>query len=174
MYRFNRPILYTLFAILLIGVGAFFAKTAGVTGRYSEVSQNELIQKQALAMPKGPRVTIDGIEVSVELATTSAAVQKGLSGRASLASRSGMLFIFSKPDIYRFWMPDMRFPLDIMWIEDGRVVDISANVSNEFDPRKPKFYSPRTPVRYVLEVNAGFAKQHAIEIGDPVLFSSLE
>ncbi|MDZ4285370.1 MAG: DUF192 domain-containing protein, partial [Candidatus Sungbacteria bacterium] len=56
-----------------------------------------------------PSVEIDGTTIAVELATTSAAVAKGLSGRASLEQDRGMLFIFSRPDRYRFWMPNMHF-----------------------------------------------------------------
>lgn len=117
-----------------------------------------------------PSVMIGQTVVPVELATTTGAVEKGLSGRASLDAQSGMLFIFLKPFIYHFWMPDMRFPLDIIWINNGKVVDISENVSNEFDPVNPRFYAPSKPVRYVLEVNAGFAARTHIQIGDEVSF----
>ena len=55
----------------------------------------------------------------VKLATTTAAIEKGLSDRLSLNPDSGMLFIFAKPAIYRFWMPDMHFPLNMIWIKKG-------------------------------------------------------
>ncbi|HYF10223.1 MAG TPA: DUF192 domain-containing protein [Candidatus Paceibacterota bacterium] len=120
-----------------------------------------------------PSVTINGSRIFVEVATTSAAIRKGLSGRARLEEDEGMLFLFPAPDIYRFWMPDMRFPLDIIWIYDGMVADISRDVSNDFDPANPRFYSPRTKVDTVLEVNAGYAKRHGIEIGDPVVLRNI-
>ena len=122
---------------------------------------------------RGPLVTIGSAVVSAELAKTDSEVQKGLSGRVSLDADKGMLFLFSKPDIYRFWMPDMHFPLDMIWINSGRVIDISADVSDDFDPLHPHFYTPRTPARYVLEVNAGFAARHNIKIGDVATFSDL-
>lgn len=114
-------------------------------------------------------VKIGETTIPIELATTGAAIQKGLSGRASLAANQGMLFVFSRPDRYRFWMPDMHFPIDIIWINDDKVVDIDADVPNEFDPARPRFYIPSSPARYVLEVNAGFSKNHKIEIGDTVI-----
>ena len=60
----------------------------------------------------------------------------------------------------------MHFPIDIIWINSGYVVDITADVPNDFDPHNPKFYAPKTPVQYVLEVNAGFARTQNINIGD--------
>lgn len=121
-----------------------------------------------------PTVQIGATKIPVELATTNAARQKGLSGRNSFAADRGMLFIFDHPDLYRFWMPDMHFPLDMIWIQNGKVVDISENVSNAFDPAHPRFYTPSSPAQYVLEVNAGFAKKHAIKIGDTIRFNLTE
>lgn len=116
-------------------------------------------------------VRIGSVEIPVEVARTPAEAQKGLSGRASLDTRGGMLFIFPIAAKHSFWMPDMHFPIDIIWINDGMVVDVSENVSNEFDPNSPIFYTPSVPAQYVLEVNAGFALSRGIKIGDPVMFS---
>mgnify|MGYP001617426499 FL=1 len=121
-----------------------------------------------------PRMRIGRIEIPVEVVKTSAEIQKGLSGRKYLDLESGLLFIFAKPDLYRFWMPDMHFPIDIIWINDKKVVGIEENVSNEFNPAHPKFYTPPQPVQHVLEVNAQFAKNKKIRIGDPVIFNYIE
>ena len=128
------------------------------------------------AMPdqRVPLVQIGAVKIPVELATTSASQQKGLSGRKSLDADKGMLFVFARPDRYRFWMPDMHFALDMIWIQDGKVADIDENVSNDFNPAAPKFYSPSSPVRYVLEVNAGFSLRHGIHVGDAVIFNNLK
>lgn len=120
-----------------------------------------------------PTVEIGGTTILVELATSSIIMEKGLSGRTSLAYNRGMLFIFSKPDKYRFWMPDMHFPLDIVWINDGKVIGIEKNISPKFDPASPRFYIPPRPVRYILEVNAGFTKNKGIKIGDNVAFHNI-
>lgn len=123
---------------------------------------------------QGPRVAIGAVNIPVELAKTPAEVQKGLSGRLSLDQDKGMLFLFSEEGNYRFWMPDMHFPIDIIWIDDNkRIVGVSANVSNEFDPANPKFYSPPSPARYVLEVNAGFVSRTGIKIGNSATFSNI-
>lgn len=121
-----------------------------------------------------PYVMVHGEKMFVEIAKDAAAVQKGLSGRASLSKDRGMLFIFEQPARYRFWMPDMHFPIDIIWIEGGRVVDLDKSVSPEFDPLAPRFYSPERPVRYVLETNSGFAESAGIVAGDTISFYNIE
>jgi len=141
----------------------------------ARVSEEVTARDEAEPTPNiSPTVTIGETKISVELATTSAAIERGLSGRLSLAKDAGMLFIFKQPDRYRFWMPEMNFPLDILWIEAGEVKDISTEVSNAFDPLHPVFYRPSVPVRYVLEVNAGFIKRSHISIGDRVTFSYIQ
>jgi hypothetical protein len=120
-----------------------------------------------------PSVRIGGTEIPVEVAKTDEERAKGLSGRISLEANKGMLFVFSEPGNYSFWMPDMNFPIDIIWITNGKVVGIENNVSNEFDPQNPRFYLPPQPVKYVLEVNAGFAEARGIKIGDIVIFSNI-
>ena len=119
-------------------------------------------------------VRIGSLDIPVELAADAITQQKGLSGRPSLDSQSGMLFIFNKPAVYTFWMPDMNFPIDIIWINDNKVVDISANVSNNFDPKNPAFYEPSQPAQYVLEVNAGFSGKENIKVGDSVSFINIK
>ncbi|MBI2466143.1 MAG: DUF192 domain-containing protein [Candidatus Sungbacteria bacterium] len=118
-----------------------------------------------------PYVQINNVKILVEVAKTEAEVQKGLSGRKSLDANRGMLFIFPQPDYYRFWMPNMHFPIDIIWINENRVVGISQNVPNEFDPKNPKFYTPPRPADQVLEVNVGFAQKKNIKVGDDVIFN---
>jgi len=70
-------------------------------------------------------------------------------------------------------MPDMFYPLDMIWINNGTVVDISANVTTTFNPSAPTFYMPVAPARYVLEVNAGFAAAHGIVPGSTVVFENV-
>ncbi|MBN2198104.1 DUF192 domain-containing protein [Candidatus Wolfebacteria bacterium] len=114
------------------------------------------------------QVNIGSLEIPVEVVKDSISRAKGLSGRQSLDAESGMLFIFKKAGFYSFWMPDMNFPIDIIWINNGKVVDITSDIPNEFNILNPKNYKPSFPAQYVLEVNAGFAKKKNIKIGDLV------
>ena len=86
---------------------------------------------------------------------------KGLSGRASLPPDYGMIFLYEDKDIPEFWMKDVLFPLDIIWIDDGVIIDIHENVPPP-NPNTPdnqlELYSPKQPITMVLEVNAGVVK----------------
>lgn len=94
--------------------------------------------------------------------------QRGLSGTDGLASDEGMLFVYDKEGAYRFWMKDMRYALDIIWLDaSGTIVGLWESVQPASYPRT---WAPRKPARYVLEVSAGFAKAHGLKIGDTVSF----
>src|SRR3989344_7914429 len=81
----------------------------GVNGNKSNFSLFPLQQKPALKV-----VTINDAKINVEIADTQDKRAKGLGGRDSLATGSGMLFIFPKADRYSFWMKGTKFPLDII------------------------------------------------------------
>lgn len=113
-------------------------------------------------------VQIGGVSVQVDLATTVAEQAQGLSGRPALASDHGMLFIFPKPAKYLFWMKDMNFPIDMIWLgEDLRVVYIKKNATPDSYPRT---FGPDENSKYVLEVVSGFADKNNLQVGDSVTF----
>ncbi|MEK7202107.1 MAG: DUF192 domain-containing protein [Patescibacteria group bacterium] len=106
---------------------------------------------------------------SVELALTDEQQALGLGERDSLATNAGMLFVFEPAQTPAFWMKDMRFDLDIVWIFDGKVVDLSRHVpapNSDALPQNLPTYSPKIQIDYVLEVNSGAAD--SIKIGDRV------
>ena len=109
---------------------------------------------------------INSTYINVELANTAEERARGLSGRDSISKGDGMLFVFNKPAIPSFWMKNMNFSIDIIWIgENYIIVDITKNVlPNSF----PQTFQPQTPAKYVLEVSAGFSDRQDIEIGDRV------
>ena len=106
----------------------------------------------------------------VEVARTLFSRARGLSYRKTLHNESGMLFVFNSPNTYSFWMRGMNFPLDFIWIRNGRIIDITENVRPEsfFFPRR--VYSPKEPADMVLEVNAGRVRELGIGIEDTVQF----
>lgn len=119
---------------------------------------------------------IQGVKISVEVASNSAEKSKGLSGRKTLGKNEGMLFVFAKDTQPSFWMKDMNFSIDIIWINDGKIVQIDKNVPNPppgtADSQLPLF-SPNETIDYVLEVNAGFSEKNIFQVGDPVDLSSI-
>jgi uncharacterized protein len=115
-------------------------------------------------------VKIAGKILKVGLALTQKEQEQGLSGRNNLGEDEGMLFIFDHIDKYPFWMKDMKFPLDIIWISDDyHVVYIKENALPE---SYPESFSPSLDSKYVLEVNTGFSQKNNLKVGDEVNFSS--
>lgn len=104
----------------------------------------------------------------VEIADNDGKRSKGLGGRESLSETRGMLFTFEKEDYYTFWMKGMQFPLDFIWISADRIViETTENVPPlSSETGSPPLIKPSQPVRYVLEVNAGWVRDHQIKIGD--------
>lgn len=117
---------------------------------------------------QSPHVIIRGTPISVEIADDAAERTLGLSKRASLPDGAGLLFIFEQEGTWGFWMKDMRFSIDMIWMnQNGRIVHIERSVSPE---TFPKTYQPPVPARYVLEVNAGVSERFGWKTGDDVLF----
>ena len=101
--------------------------------------------------------------VAVEIAATVPSRTQGVAARPSLAADRGMLFAFPTDNFYAFWMKGMHFPLDIIWLSgEGLVVGLSSNLQ---PASYPATVLPPEPVRYVLEVNAGWAEQHNVQVG---------
>lgn len=111
-------------------------------------------------------IKIKNIPLNIQLADSPAERVLGLSGRDDLADDEGLLFIFNSSGFYNFWMKDMRFPIDIIWVgEDWRVVDLKTAVS---PATYPELFTSRQLAKYVLEVNSGWVNKNNIQIGDVV------
>ena len=112
---------------------------------------------------------VNGIDLHVYVAKSPEEWQRGLSGLSGLAQDSGMLFIFNEPGVYYMWMKDMKFPIDIIWIDDNfRIIYIKENARPESYPER---FGPKHQIRYVLEVNAGWIERNKIEIGQKIVYN---
>ena len=121
--------------------------------------------------PKPPStVAIDNQTYNVELSKTQAEQQQGLSGRNSIPQDQGMLFVFKTPARYAFWMKGMKFPLDIIFINDNKIVTVYRSIPVAKDPKSTNLpvYIPTQPANYALEINAGQAQKHNFKNGDTV------
>ena len=115
-------------------------------------------------VPAGIALEAPNGRLSCELASTPTERAAGLSNRTSLCPACCMLFSFESSGRHGFWMKDMRFPIDIIWTDENlTVVDVKENVAPD---SYPEVFRPRAPARFVLELNAGSAERHDIEIGD--------
>ena len=163
--------LYVLSAVIL-GAGYFIFFSPPPSLRPALISGSSLSFDEEADLT--PYVKIVDSKISVEVVKDNESIRKGLSGRLSMEEDRGMLFVFSIPGIYRFWMPDMHFPIDIIWIADGKIIGAEKNVSPEFNPASPRFYTPTKPIQYVLEANAGFVEAGKIKSGDEVFFYNID
>lgn len=120
-----------------------------------------------------PFILINEKKVLVEIAKTPAEQATGLGFRDSLGKDDGMLFIFEEKTTPGFWMKNMKFSIDIIWISGEKITGISENIRPPTGAANENLtvYSPPKPVNYVLEVNAGFAAENGIKIGDKILFN---
>lgn len=112
-------------------------------------------------------VIINNKKIKVEIADTSQSIYNGLSNRDYLCEDCGMLFIFKDKSERIFVMREMKFNLDIIWIEDDNIVKIDNNLTAEgINPSK--LYGSWKKVDKVLEVNANFCEKNNIRAGDKI------
>lgn len=112
------------------------------------------------------QVNIKGKAYTLYLADTAEKRIKGLSNVVSLKKNEGMLFLFDKPDYYSFWMKNMHFPIDLIFVKDKTTVDIFANIRPE---SYSKSFITKEPANRVIELNAGEVEKLGLSVGDEVL-----
>ncbi len=112
-------------------------------------------------------IKINDVSINVEVAKTSDEKSKGLSNRNSLDRLSGMVFVFARDSKPTFWMKDTKIPLDLVWINENKVIGINKNVLPEpgVNDSKLKRYPAPGEVNYVLELNGGFCDEFGIKVG---------
>jgi hypothetical protein len=103
--------------------------------------------------------------ISVEIAADAASQERGLMYRTQLAPDAGMLFDFHQEARVSFWMKNTPLPLDMVFIKaDGVVSSIEPNAI----PYSTATIPSAEPVRAVLEINGGRARDLGIQPGDRV------
>ncbi len=121
------------------------------------------------AGPRRPAVVLDErVRVFVDVVRTPAERARGLSGRAGLDEHEGMLFLFDQPGLQSFWMKDMRFEIDILWIRGDKLIGVAANAKLPTRGAALPLYRSPEPCDRVLEVRAGSAARWGLAIGDAV------
>lgn len=154
----------------LVGVAAFII----LVGTFVKNPSKLGIKAIPTVSPKAieQEVKIGNTSLKVKVASTPEKRAKGLSGVDNLSENSGMLFVFDTGDVSpTFWMKDMKISLDMIWINDGKIVQIDKNVEApqpNIPDSKLKLLRPQSRVDYVLEVNGGFSDENNIEVGDSI------
>jgi uncharacterized protein len=117
-------------------------------------------------------MTLGGVAMFASVADSPAERQLGLSRTTSLPPDVVKLFAFPSADLWSFWMKEMLYSIDIIWLDaTGVVVHVESNVAPDTYPTS---FVPAGKAQYVVETNAGFAQAHSIDVGDTVVLPSIE
>lgn len=147
----NRKLLFLTVAVILLTTSIWFFP----------YHCNSIACLQNNAQNKA--VLIKNNKVFVTVANTDAEREQGLSGRDGLKDNEGLLFVFDKSDKYGFWMKDMKFSIDIVWIQNEKIVFIQKAVSPS---TYPNVFTPTESANMVIELPSGFCDTHGILVGD--------
>lgn len=120
-----------------------------------------------------PKAIVQDKSFNLLIAKTDKEKQIGLSDTDSLSSDSAMLFTFEKADYYSFWMKNMKFPIDIIFIKDNKIVTIYNNVEPATNNKELAVYQPQEPADSVLEINAGLAEKYGFKKDMEIKYENL-
>lgn len=113
---------------------------------------------------------VDGEQVTLEVADTRFKQTRGLTNRKRPDDAYGMLYVLEEPSRYAYWMKDMLFSTDVIWLDEQyRVIDLEASLSAE---NSSQIYEPDQPALFVLEFPDGFVKRHAVKKGERIDLST--
>ena len=116
-----------------------------------------------------PYILIDGKKFEVEIAKTDAQKEKGLAKYNKISNNFAMEFPFEKAGYYAIWMKDMKFSIDIIYINKNKIVQIFKNVPYpKSDNKSLTIYKPDVPADLVLEINGGLSQKYNFKKGDSV------
>lgn len=118
---------------------------------------------------KTPQATINNHIFNLETARTEKEKGIGLAKYTNIPQNFGMLFIFEKPGSYSFWMKNMKFPIDIIFIKNNKIIKIFNNVPTpKSDNEQLSIYTPDQLSDAVLEISAGLSEKYKFKNGDPI------
>jgi uncharacterized membrane protein (UPF0127 family) len=113
-----------------------------------------------------------GQTIRAEVMTHPDDMQRGMKYRDSLAPGRGMLFLHGQEGYHRYWMFEVRIPLDLIWLDRNRsIVQIIHQAPPCPGPQEQcKSYGGGFKAIYVLELAAGMAKQYGLRPGQTLDF----
>ena len=129
---------------------------------FSFITEGALAQEFSYA--HATVITPKGVSIPVEVSDTPEKRSLGLGKRDKLENGWGMLFVFEKRIPHSFWMKNMRFPIDIIWLDNQRIVELAENVPPPQEGESPKVMEPRLPSNFVLELESGRARALGLNV----------
>lgn len=122
-----------------------------------------------MSMFQSSTATVNGQTYKIDVAKTQEEKEVGLSDKTQLADNQGMVFTFDNPGYYSFWMKKMKFPIDIVFIRDNRIVEVYPNAQPPTSETESlPIYTPLEPADMVLELKAGQADKNNLKKGDEI------
>lgn len=166
MYNSRMRLLYKLLLVFVVIVASFvgFWKYDGQQRLVDDAQDSLMHEYRGYGVRS---VVVAGKEYRVFIADTPELRTHGLSGKTDLPKDYGMEFVFEDSGVYGFWMKDMRFSIDIIWVRDGVVVDIWEDAQTPVGAHIPS-YSPKGDADRVYEFKAGFVKEYGLKVGDKI------
>jgi len=132
----------------------------------SNISQEKISSLPYCGSYEIKNVQIDGQNIKMDVSDTDCKRELGLSGRKNIPDGTGMLFVFDEESSYGFWMKEMNFPIDIIWVDnDFAVTGIEKSLSPE---TYPEIFGEKYPAKYVLELPSGFSNENNIKVGNKI------
>jgi uncharacterized membrane protein (UPF0127 family) len=148
-----KKVIIAILGILVVFLGLLFLKP---------------IRKDIYVEYKTTNINILGTEFTAQIADNDPLRELGLSYRDSLDDNSAMLFVFEKPSVYKFWMKDMKFPIDMIWLDENKeVIHIEKDVKPETFPES---FGPNKNAKYIIEIKANRVDQIGLSVGDILEF----
>lgn len=167
-------LIFIIFCLLLWGGILFFKKQKIL---FTKNNLGKSLAAQLLLLPdhSQKKFSLNDKNFSFEIVNSDASRIQGLSGRDEIGA-DGMLFIFPRPGYHAIWMKEMRFALDLIWLDqDGRVIDLDRNVLPPGEGKTASanvgilpIYKPNQPAGMVLEVPGGFVNSQAISLNNQI------
>lgn len=154
--------------LAILGLLVIAVLVAGFGGHHS----NQPISKSACGAYRADKVvTIGSNKINAEVVESPIDKEKGLSGRPCIQANQGMLFVYSKSGYYSYWMKDMKFAIDIIWIStDHKTAGVERNVEPSTYPASRFINDKQHPAQYVLELKANRSTSLGMTLGTPVKF----
>ena len=160
-----------LFIGVLIGIGFYVYKLYITKERIGRDLSTDSLSSHVISNEQLPLsvhiISPQGVNISARVADTDNTRKLGLSYFNSLPDGQGMLFVFPQVGTYSFWMKDMNFALDIIWVDEN--FEIIDRILNALPSSYPKTFTPSGPARYVIELPANTLDRDGFLIGKKII-----
>jgi uncharacterized membrane protein (UPF0127 family) len=163
------------FAILLVALllGCSNPSSVSSNPNSTPVSQEETPKNQGQMLPIEAKVKLGNEIIELEVAKTEQQQQIGLMYRTNMPKNRGMIFLFDPPRYTRFWMKNVSIPLDMIFLKNGKIAAIFADVP-PCNSTPCATYGPDKEIDRVIELGGGRAQELGLKVGDLVNVTFLD